>query len=111
MSFALMEKLQNHVVVWVNKKTKDSQEEQKDKQRKEEFLAEISRARMELQSARANYNFAQEPALLDYYIYEIKAAETRLNYYIKLAKRERLSNDDFLYQATHSPIRRGEEQL
>ncbi len=111
MSFALVEKIQNYVVLPVNHRIQKAREVEADKQRKNEFLAEISRARRELQAARANYNFAQESALLDYYIYEIKAAETRLNYYIKLAKREKLTNEDFLYQATHSPIRRGEEQI
>ncbi len=67
-------------------------EKQKEASRNE-FLAEIEKARRDLDAARNNYNFAKEPALLEYYIYEIKAAETRLNYYVKLAKKEKLTNE------------------
>lgn len=111
MSFALGEKIQNHVVIWIRDKIEKNRDEKKDKQKKEEFLEEINRARRDLQSARNNYNYAKESALLEYYIYEIKAAETRLNYYIKLAKKEKLSNEGFLLTLTNSPIRRGEELL
>ncbi len=108
MTFRRAIKLQNHIVVWFGEKIEKSKKEKLDKQRKEEFLEEINRARKDLQSAQNNYNYATEPALLDYYIYEIKAAETRLNYYIKLAKKEKLSNENFLASLKRSSYSRGE---
>lgn len=67
-----------------------------DKQKQEMFMQEFEQARLELETARQNYNYAKEPALLEYYIYEIKAAETRLNYYLKLAKKEKLMNRGYM---------------
>lgn len=87
---------------------KDRKEKQ-DKLEKEEFMQELLRARAELSAARNNYNFAKEPALLDYYIYEIKAAETRLNYYLKLAKQNEFSNDAYLSGLVFSGVKRREE--
>ena len=83
-------------------------EQQKEASRKE-FLTEIEKARRDLETARNNYNFAKEPALLEYYIYEIKAAETRLNYYVRLAKKEKLTNEHCF---AHMPsVRRNREEL
>jgi len=64
-----------------------------DESRKTEFLHELRLAQSDLETARNNYNFAQDTNLLDYYIYEIKAAETRVNYYLKLAKKEKFCNE------------------
>ena len=58
MTIPLVEKLQNHVVIWFNEKIEKSKSEKLDKQRKEEFLEEINRARRDLQSAQNNYNYA-----------------------------------------------------
>ncbi|MBQ2696564.1 MAG: DUF2508 family protein [Clostridia bacterium] len=96
MSFEEMSKYGGTIVKWFRSRLEKNQEEKQDRLRKEEFFAELSRARKDLQAAHTNYNFAQEPALLEYYIYEIKAAETRLNYYLKLAKKDNLSNDGYL---------------
>ena len=81
-----------------------------DKLKKENFLKELSMARDDLQAARANYNFAEEPEVLEYYIYAIKAAETRLNFCLQRAKKENLSNDGFLAEQFFR-MRRGEEIL
>lgn len=83
--------------------------DKQDKLEKEEFMQELVRARADLSAARNNYNFAKEPALLEYYIYEIKAAETRLNYYLKLAKQNNLSNDGYLSGMVFSGVKRREE--
>ena len=108
MTFGRALRLQNHIVVWVGERIEKNKKEKLDKQKKEEFLEEINRARKDLQFAQNNYNYATEPALLDYYIYEIKAAETRLNYYIKMAKKEKLSNENFLASLRRSSYSRGE---
>ena len=73
---------------------KNRQEEQ-DKLQREEFLADFHKACSDLEAARNNYNYAKEPALLEYYIYEIKAAETRVNYFLKLAKQDKFTNAGF----------------
>ncbi len=71
-----------------------------DESRKTEFLHELRLAQSDLETARNNYNFAQDTNLLDYYIYEIKAAETRVNYYLKLAKKEKFRNEPSVMTGT-----------
>ncbi len=80
-----------------------------DKLEQEAFMHELVRARADLSAARNNYNFAKEPALLEYYIYEIKAAETRLNYYLKLAKQNNFSNEGYLSGLVFGGVKRREE--
>ena len=50
-----------------------------------ELLRNIVKTRRELEFANNNYQFA-ESDLIDYYIYEIKANQAKLNYLIKMAK-------------------------
>ena len=50
-----------------------------------ELLRNIVKTRRELEFANNNYQFA-ESDLIDYYIYEIKANQAKLNYKIKMAK-------------------------
>ncbi|MGN1059966.1 MAG: DUF2508 family protein [Clostridia bacterium] len=96
MMFDSLDKTRETFMDWVRGIGEKNRREAQDKQRKTEFLRDIEQARTDLDAARHNYNFAREPALLEYYIYEIKAAETRLNYYLKLAKREGLSNERYM---------------
>ena len=49
------------------------------------LLRNIVKTRRELEFANNNYQFA-ESDLIDYYIYEIKANQAKLNYLIKMAK-------------------------
>ncbi len=84
------------VLSWVQIQLENKHIAKEDRLKREEFLRELHQARKDLEDARNNYNFAEDSALLEYYIYEIKAAETRLNYYITLAKRANLSNDGYL---------------
>lgn len=102
----LLERLENYKTELLHKIR--SYGEQSEQKRQEslgrlEFLNEMEQARLDLEAARNNYNFAKEPALLEYYIYEIKAAETRLNYYVKLAKKEEWTNEAF---SPRLPLRR-----
>jgi len=64
--------------------------------RQTEFIHELRLAQSDLEAARNNYNYTQDSNLIEYYIYEIKAAETRLNYYLQRAKKERLYNDPWV---------------
>ena len=50
-----------------------------------ELLRNIVKSRREFEFANNNYQFA-ESDLIDYYIYEIKANQAKLNYLIKMAK-------------------------
>ncbi len=50
-----------------------------------ELICHIIRTRKELDFANKNYEFADSD-LIDYYIYEIKANQAKLDYLIKMAK-------------------------
>lgn len=56
-----------------------------DKEREKEILTNIMRAKEDLRKANMNFEFA-EFDLVDYYIYQIKAIQAKLDYLIKLAK-------------------------
>lgn len=53
-----------------------------------EFLQQVAQTKQNLQNARDNFNFATDEAMMEYYIYMIKAEETKLNYYLSRAKNE-----------------------
>lgn len=88
----------------------DSQAKKLDELRREEFLRELRSAQGDLEAARNNYNFAGDTGLLEYYIYEIKAAETRVNYFLKLAKKENFRNEA-LPLGCHRLAGRGDEPV
>lgn len=54
--------------------------------KKEEFIKSLEHAKEELNTAVTNYEFADEPELVDYYTYNIKAAQTKYEYLLKKAK-------------------------
>lgn len=51
-----------------------------------ELIKSIINARMELENANKNYEFAEDE-LIDYYLYQIKASQSKLNYLLKKAKK------------------------
>ena len=55
---------------------------QKDNE-KEEFKKSLEKAREEFNTAINNYEFADTPELVDYYTYNIKAAQTKYEYLLK----------------------------
>jgi hypothetical protein len=61
-----------------------------------EFIENIKKARESLKTVRDNFNFVTDSQMTDYYIYMIKAEETKLNYFLSLAKKEGRSNPNFL---------------
>jgi len=111
MLFDFANKTRNNLVEYIRTFRQNREQEANKKQRKVEFLTELEQARIDLETARRNYNFANESALLDYYIYEIKAAETRLNYYVCLAKQEGMYNDWFMSNMLFGRYARREESL
>jgi hypothetical protein len=56
--------------------------------KKVEFLDNLKKAQDELNVAVNNYEFADEPELVDYYTYNIKAAQTKYEYLLKKAKEQ-----------------------
>ena len=50
-----------------------------------EILFSIYKVRKDLEIARNNFEFVED-ALIDYYSYQIKANQSKLNYLLKLAK-------------------------
>lgn len=65
----------------------DFQEEENDKQ---EIIKNILKTKVELDSIRQNYEFA-ELDMIDYYLYQLKANQSKLNFLIKEAKLQNLS--------------------
>ena len=55
-------------------------------EKEEELIFNIIRTKKELECARRNFEFAYTSDLVDYYIYQIKANQSKLDYLIKLAK-------------------------
>ena len=56
------------------------------------LVQSIIKTNKELQSARNNYEFA-EGELIDYYLYQIKANQSKLNYLIKKSKANGITID------------------
>ena len=51
-----------------------------------ELIKSIIKTKIDLKNANKNYEFA-EGELIDYYLYQIKANQTKLNYLLKKAKK------------------------
>lgn len=51
-----------------------------------ELIKSIIKTRIDLETANRNYEFA-EGELIDYYLYQIKANQSKLNYLLKKAKK------------------------
>ncbi|MCR5147198.1 MAG: YaaL family protein [Clostridia bacterium] len=67
---------------------KDKSENEK----KLELILSVINARKDLENANRNYEFA-EGNLIDYYLYEIKANQSKLDYLIKKAKKQGVELD------------------
>lgn len=65
---------------WIMKKLNSSKKE------KNEMVDILKKAQIDLDIAMNNYEFADEPALVDYYTYNIKAAQMKYEYLLKKAK-------------------------
>lgn len=65
----------------------------KEKQKENELIKNLKIAQNELEVAVNNYEFANEPELVDYYTYNIKAAQMRYEYLLKKVKAEKTKID------------------
>ena len=63
-----------------------------DKEKREEFVKSILTAREELEQLNKNFEYADND-MIDYYTYELKANQSKLDYLIKFAKSKGLSLD------------------
>ena len=61
-------------------------------QKETELIRNIILTKEELKIANANYEFAKDD-LIDYYIYQMKANQAKLNYLMKLAKTKGITVD------------------
>lgn len=61
-------------------------------EKERELIISIIKTREELKIANKNFEYAQED-LVDYYTYQIKATQAKLDYLIKLAKQKRIQVD------------------
>lgn len=60
--------------------------EKSESEKEEEIINNIIKAKRDLECARRNFEYAKSKDLVDYYIYQIKANQSKLDYLIKLAK-------------------------
>lgn len=56
----------------------------------QDLINNLRNAQSEFETAVSNYEFAEDPELVDYYTYKIKATQTRYQYLLKKAKEKGL---------------------
>lgn len=66
--------------------------DKKEEEKKQELIISIIRTKRELEEANRNFEFAQDE-LIDYYLYNMKANQAKLDYLIKKAKTNGISLD------------------
>ncbi len=77
----------------IDKYIQESQIENIDEREKEiELIRNIINTRREIKNVDKNFEYAQDD-LVDYYIYEMKANQAKLNYLIKIAKMKGITVD------------------
>ena len=67
-------------------------DEKKKRIKNEEIIKSIVRAKSELNTNIKNYEYA-EKELIDFYLYQIKANQAKLDYLIKIAKENKIEVD------------------
>ena len=64
--------------------------EKSEKEKQRDFIRSILKTKMDLNVSIRNYEFAEED-LIDYYLYQIKANQSKLDYLIKKAKEHNIA--------------------
>jgi len=67
-------------------------EEKTDKEKKIDLIRNIIKTKTELRTANKNFEYAEDE-MIDYYSYQIKAIQAKLNYLIKAAKKQEIVLD------------------
>ncbi len=76
----------------INQENEKNIKNREDEERNIELMKSIIRAKRNLEMAGNNYNYA-EGELIDYYAYQIKAEQSKLNYLLKKVKNKELALD------------------
>ena len=63
--------------------------EKTDKQKEAEIIRSLIKTKLELENANKNFENAEEE-LIDYYVYQIKANQAKLDYLVKKAKAQKI---------------------
>ena len=64
--------------------------EKTDKQKETEIIRSLIKTKLELENANKNFENAEED-LIDYYVYQIKANQAKLDYLVKKAKNQKIA--------------------
>ncbi len=64
--------------------------ERNEKEKEMQLINSIVKTKKDLNRAHTNFEFAEEE-LIDYYTYEIKATQSKLDYLIRLAKSKKIA--------------------
>jgi len=67
-------------------------EEKTDEERKIDLIKNIIKTKTDLKIANKNFEYAEDE-MIDYYSYQIKAIQAKLNYLIKVAKKQEIVLD------------------
>lgn len=67
-------------------------EERTDEERKIDLIKNIIKTKAELEMANKNFEYAEDE-MIDYYSYQIKAIGAKLDYLIKIAKKQEIVLD------------------
>ena len=67
-------------------------EEKTDEERKIDLIKNIIKTKTDLKIANKNFEYAEDE-MIDYYSYQIKAIGSKLNYLIKIAKKQEIVLD------------------
>ena len=86
-AFGFIESIGEKIGVWSYIMKKNNE---KEKQKTNELIKNLKIAQNELEVAVNNYEYAKEPELVDYYTYNIKAAQARYEYLLKIIKAENI---------------------
>ena len=79
-----------------------------DEERREELVKSILNAREELEQLNKNFEYADNN-MIDYYTYELKANQSKLDYLIRFAKSKGISLD--MYEAVKMKIYKQNNQV
>ena len=82
-----IDKKDNNIFDYILEKFSKSKTADNDTQ---ELIKNLKMAQIEFETAINNYEFANEPELVDYYTYNIKATQTKYQYLLKKVKEKGL---------------------
>ncbi len=86
----------------MSKKTASKKQQKRKTEAQRELLAQIYRAKYELECAMQNFSFATDPTLVDMYSYQIKACQAKYQYLMERAKADNLTDIGSLLAFSYS---------